>query len=90
MREQSFEVRLQDVLPQSCLKFGHSQGLCQILKQNFNEDTTTRCSLFFIQVDHGKDVPPDSISTDQMAKESCDVAQSICFISMNRIVVFRK
>jgi hypothetical protein len=60
------------------------------LEENLDEDTAAGCGLLFIEVNHRQDMPTNSIVADQVAKELCDVAEAVCFITMDGIIVFGK
>lgn len=64
--------------------------LSKILEKNLDEDTAARGGLFFIQVDQRKYMPANSVVAEKMAKEASDVAQSVCFVAMDGLVVFGK
>lgn len=64
--------------------------LPQILEENLDENTTTRRRFFFVQVNDRHDMPADGVSAEHMTKEPRNVAQTVGFVAMNRVVVFGK
>lgn len=86
--EKAVEARPKDRIGQAFFEFGHSHMLGEILEQNLDENTATRGGFFFIQMNQRKHMPPDSIVTKDMAKEPSNVAQSVCLIAMDGLVVF--
>jgi hypothetical protein len=60
------------------------------LEQDLDEDTATGSSFVFIQMNDRKHVPTDCIGSQQMAEEAGNVAQAVCLVPMDSIVVLGK
>ena len=88
--KESIKVRLQKVFLEAVLQFLHPHSLREILKENFNENTTAGGRLFLVEMNNRHDVPSNSIGAYKMAEKPCNVPESVCFVSMNCIVIFRK
>lgn len=57
------------------------------MHENFDEDTTARSGVVFIDFDAFKGHPRNGVGAKQMSKKAADVAQPIGFIPMNGGVV---
>lgn len=57
------------------------------MHENFDEDTTARSGVVFIDFDAFKGHPRNGVRAKQMSKKAGDVAQPIGFIPMNGSVV---
>lgn len=70
------------------MQFLHAHGLREILKENFNENATARSRFLLIQMNDRHDVPSNGIGANEMAKEARNVSQSVCFVSMDSVIIF--
>ena len=61
--------------------------LLQLLEENLDKDTGTAGGVLLIHMDDLKAGPADTVGGNESAKESCNVAQSICLVSVDRVVV---
>lgn len=64
-----------------------SHAFHHLLHENFDEDTTARSGVVFIDFDALKGHPRNGVRAKQMSKKAGDVAQPIGFIPMNGGVV---
>lgn len=62
----------------------------QVLKHDLDKDSRGRSRIVFIHFNHFKSRPGQCVCPKQMTKESCDIAQSISLIAMNRIEISPK
>jgi hypothetical protein len=62
--------------------------LSKVLEKDLDEDTAARSCLLLIQVDQRKHMPAYSIIAKNMAKEASNVAQSVCFVAMDCLIIF--
>jgi hypothetical protein len=77
-----------DRIGQAFFELGHSHMLGEVLEKNLDENTAARGGFFFIQVNQRKHMPANSIITEDVAEEASNVAQSVCFVAMDGLVVF--
>jgi hypothetical protein len=88
--EEAVKAGSEDRVGQAFFEFGHSHMLGEVLEQNFDEDTAAGGCFFLVQMNQRKYMPADSIIAENMAKEASNVAQSVCFVAMDGLVIFGK
>jgi hypothetical protein len=89
-REHAFEAGPQDFISEACLQAGNTQVLGEVLEQDLNEDAAAGRGFLFVEVNHRQDMPTKGIVAEQMSKEPRDVAETICFVAVNGVVVLGK
>lgn len=88
VRKESFEVGSEKVFLEAVLQFLHAHGLREILKEDFDENTTARSRFLLIQMNDRHDVPSNGIGANEMTEKSRNVSQSVCFVSMDSVIIF--
>lgn len=88
--EETLKARPQYIISKSGLQSRQTKILCKVLEQNFDEDTAAGCGFLFVEMNHRQDMPTDRVVADEMAKELGNVAQFVCFVTMDGIVVLGK
>lgn len=89
-REETLEARSQYIIPKAGLQSRQTEILCEVLEQDFDEDTAAGCGLLFVEMNHRQDMPTNRIVANEVAEELGNVAQFVCFITMDGIVVLGK
>lgn len=88
--EETLKAWSKDFISEAGLQSRKTKVLCQVLEENFDEDTAAGCGLLFVEMNHRQDVPTNSIIADQVTKELCDVAKAVRLITVDGIIVFGK
>lgn len=86
-REKALEARTQNLISEAGLQTGQAKILCQILEQDLDENSATGRGLLFIDMDNRQDMPSDGVIAEHVPEEPGDVAQTICFIAVDGVVV---
>lgn len=88
--EETLEARSQYIIPEAGLQSRQTEILCEVLEQDFDEDTAAGCGLLLIEMNHRQHMPTNGIVADEMTEELGNIAQFICFVTMDGIVVLGK
>lgn len=88
--EETLEARSQYIIPKAGLQPRQTEILCEVLEQDFDEDTAAGCGLLLVEVNHRQHMPTNGIVADEMAEELGNIAQFICFVTVDGIVVLSK
>ena len=88
--EQAFEARAKYLILESFPQAAQAEVFAEVLEEDLDKDSTTRCGFFFVEMDDGQDVPADGIRAEQVAKETGNIAQSVRFVAMYCLVVGSK
>ena len=67
-------------------QFSHPEKLCQFLEQNLDEDSGTGGGVVFIQFDHLKHFPTNSICVEEVREELGNVPQFPSLQSVDSVV----
>jgi hypothetical protein len=70
------------------LQAGQAKILCEVLEEDFDEDTATGGRLLLIHMDHRQNVPANGVVAEHMSKEPCNVPQAVRLIAVDSVVVF--
>lgn len=89
-REETLKAWPQNLVTETGLQAGQAHVLSKILEQNLDENTAAGGGFLLVEMDHRKDMPADGIIADHVSKETSDIAQAICLVAVNRVVVFSK
>lgn len=86
-REEAFKTGSEDLIRHLRPQLGQSKMLSQVLEENLDKDTTTRCRLFFVHVYDRHYMPANCISAEHVAEEAGNVAKPIRLVPMDRVIV---
>jgi len=89
-REDTVEAWTQHVVFQSSLQFSHAECFNEVLEEDLDEDTATRCCFLLIEMHNRKNMPANSIGAEHMTEEASDISESVRFVAVDSIVVFHK
>lgn len=57
------------------------------MEKNFNKYTTAGGRFLLIQMNDRHDMPSNSIGAYEMTEKACNVSQSVCFVSMDSVII---
>lgn len=89
-REETLEAGSQYIIPEAGLQTRQTEILRKVLEQDLDEDTAAGCGLLFVEMNHGQDMPTNRVVADEVTEELGNVAQFVCFVTMDGIVVLGK
>lgn len=71
-------------------QFRHAYACRKVFNKNLDKDTRRRCGVVFIELDDMEDGPFDRIARQKMAKELSNNPKTVCFVSVDRLVILRE
>lgn len=85
--EEALEAGAQDLVPHAFLQLRQAHVLSEVLEEDLDEDTATGCRLLLIHVDDRHDMPANRVGADHVAEEASNVAESVCLVAVDCVVV---